>query len=103
MEKSKLVSILNYWGIGLIIYFFFAKELQQNPYVQFHAKQWMLLLLLSIGISIIFGMLYFLYFIYHVVKLVLFAASVYWSYNAFSWKTEEIPFIWKYADKLTFM
>jgi len=101
-DNGKIAAILAYLLIG-IIWFFADEKLKKNEYAKFHVKQAIILLIVSVGGSIILGFIPILgWVILPFFSIASFAFCVLGIINAAQNEKKELPFIGTYAKKLNF-
>lgn len=91
IEENKLIAVLSYLGILFLIPLLAKKD---SPYAQFHAKQGMVLFILSL-----FLVIPFLNFLIGIVFLILWIIGI---INVLSGKMAELPLIGQFAKKFNF-
>ena len=102
VDNSKLAAILAYLLVG-IIWFFADEKLKKNEFTKFHVKQALVLLIVSVGGSIILSFIPILgWVILPFFSLASFAFCVLGIINAAQNEKKELPFIGSYAKKLKF-
>ncbi|MDD3726372.1 MAG: hypothetical protein PHI44_04185 [Candidatus Ratteibacteria bacterium] len=101
IDEGKGLAWLSYLGVLLVVPLLVNKD---NEYSKFHVKQGIVLLICSIGwqiVSMIFNMIPVIgTIIYAVGILFLFILMVIGIINALSGKTEPLPVMGKYAEKI---
>ncbi|MCK5211899.1 DUF4870 domain-containing protein [Candidatus Parcubacteria bacterium] len=101
-DNGKLAAILAYLLVG-IIWFFADEKLKKNEFAKFHVKQALVLLIVSVGGSIILGFIPILgWIILPFFSIASFAFCVLGIINAAQNEKKELPFIGTYAKKLKF-
>lgn len=107
-KYEQLCAILSYLLIG-IIWYFVDKPMQKNGFVKFHVKQAIILFIFgiiwSIGVNIIFGLIFFGIFLWPFIQLLSLVPLVFTIIgilNALNKNEKELPIIGKYAEKLDF-
>lgn len=86
-ENRMLFSVLSYVSILCLIPLL---NKDQDPFVRFHMKQGLALLIIEVVASIAVGFFLF-YFIARVVLFLCFLASCYGAYHAYTGKQQEVP------------
>ncbi len=104
IEEGKGVAWLSYLGIFILIPLLTQKD---NPYIKFHIKQGLILLIVSFGWSFIWVFFMFVPFLRviiwslsYVVYLFVFVLMIIGITNSLRGKTEVLPVIGKYAEKI---
>ncbi len=95
-QDKKLYAILAYLGILIIIPFMVAKE---DPFVKFHIKQGVLLLILWVGLFLVLTLPIVGHSIYTIGSLVLLIFIVIGIANVLGEKKNELPLIGHLAKK----
>jgi uncharacterized membrane protein len=93
-ENSTLMGILSYLGILIIIPYFVASE---NPFVKFHLKQGLMLVIIEIVLSISGQLLPALFPIVSFLQLITFILTIIGIINVVQKKEKELPIIGVYA------
>lgn len=96
-ENATLMGVLAYLGILIIIPFFVAKD---NPFVKFHIRQGLVLVVVEIILSVAMRMFWALSPLLLVLQLVTFILSIIGIVNVFQKKEKELPIIGSYAKTL---
>ena len=106
IQEGKSIAWLSYLGILILIPLLVQKD---NPYTKFHIKQGLILLIISIGWWFIFLLLIFIpflrtivYFLSYVVSLFVFVLMIIGIVNSLQGKTDCLPLIGKYGEKMNF-
>ncbi len=119
IAQNKVMGVLAYIGILWLIPFFTAK---QSQFAKFHLKQAFLVVITQIGFEFISAILsavikvqvsagfytYYrtpgiLVFFLFIIRIAIWAMAILGIVNAAQGKAKELPFIGKYASKITFL
>ena len=99
-DNEKICAMLSYVLLG-IIWYFVDENLKKSKFAQFHVKQAIVLLVLSISVSVVGGLLPVIDSIVILVgNLFIFVLWVMGIYYAATDKKKELPVIGQYAAKL---
>lgn len=93
-ENSTLMGILSYLGILIVIPYFVASE---NPFVKFHLKQGLMLVIIEIVLSLSVQLLPALFPIVSFLQLITFILTIIGIINVVQKKEKELPIIGIYA------
>lgn len=93
------MGVLSYLGILVIIPYLMAKD---NPFVKFHIKQGVVLVVIEIVLWALSGMFWGLVFIIRIAQLVIFALSIVGIVNVVQHKEKELPLVGPFAKYVTF-
>lgn len=103
IAEGKSIAWLSYLWILVVIPLIVQKD---NAYTKFHAKQGIVLLIVSIGLSIAQGILCWIPFLGRMVPaltmLLVFIWMVIGIVNSLNGKADALPLIGRYAEKLKF-
>ena len=104
--EGKSIAWLSYLGILILIPLLVQKD---NSYTKFHIKQGLLLLIISIGWWFVFLIFMFipffkivLSFLSFIVSMFVFVLMIIGIVNSLQGKTESLPIIGKYGEKINF-
>lgn len=97
VDQSKLMAALAYIGPLVIVSYLVAKD---NPFVKFHIKQALLLLVLWVAVWIVSTTFWWfgLWVVWNIVKFIFFVLMVIGLVNVFQGKEKELPFIGHFAN-----
>jgi uncharacterized membrane protein len=94
-----LMGVLAYLGILIIIPFLMAKD---DPFVKFHLKQGLLLVIAEIAVWALGTMLWSMWMLLQLVDLIALILAIIGIVNVVQGKEQELPFIGSLAKKFTF-
>ncbi len=97
LNETTILASLSYLGPLVVIPYLIKKE---NPFVMFHIKQGLLLLIPYLVLWLVGGMMYSLMGVFDIIKLILVVFSVIGVVNATQSKEKELPLIGKFASKI---
>jgi len=104
IEEGKGLAWLSYLGIFILIPLLIQKD---NPYTKFHIKQGLILLIISFGWSFIQFVFMFIPFLRVIIWLLsyfswifIFILMIIGIVNSLRGKTEVLPIIGKYGEKI---
>lgn len=92
-----LMGVLAYLGPLVIIPFLMA---QDEPFVKFHIKQGLVLLIISIILWVAHGIAWSLWPIWNLLNLMVFIFAIIGIVNVLRGKEEELPLVGQYAEKI---
>ena|SRR3990170_6292230 len=92
--KNVLMAILAYIGPLVIVSYVVAKE---DPFVKFHIKQGLVLLVIEAGVWILGMMLWQFWSVLSIINFATFVLSVVGIINAMKGKEEELPIVGKFS------
>jgi uncharacterized membrane protein len=95
LKHNVTMSVLSYIGPLVIVSFIVAKD---DPFVKFHIKQGLVLLVIEIALSLIGSMMHILWPIIQIVQLVVLVLAIIGIYNAVKGKEKELPLVGKFAQ-----
>ncbi|MBX9765103.1 hypothetical protein K2X83_00485 [Patescibacteria group bacterium] len=98
-DNSKLMAALAYIGPLVIVSYIVAKD---NPFVKFHIKQGLVLLVIEVALWFLGGMLWAFLPLLGIVNLALFVLAVIGIMNAVNKKEQELPLIGTLAKHFNF-
>ena len=99
-QNETVMGILAYLGILIIIPFLMAKD---DPFVKFHIKQGLLLVIGEIAIALLTGMLFYsLWQLVQLAHLALIVFSIIGIVNVVNHQQKELPLIGSLAHNFTF-
>ena len=98
-EQKKLMGVLAYLGILIIIPFLMAKD---DPFVKFHIKQGLLLVIVELAVWLIGSAMWSLWTILGLVNLATFILAVIGIVNVVQGNQKELPLIGSLAKNFTF-
>jgi uncharacterized membrane protein len=99
-KNNVVMAVLSYLGILIIIPF--LTDAKNDPFVKFHMKQGLVLIILWIIVGIVNSMLWRIFFIGTILNLGCFVLMIMGIINASSGKMQELPVIGKFASKFNF-
>lgn len=94
-QKNTLMGILAYLGILVVIPYAMAKD---EPFVKFHIKQGLVLLVIEIIVWVLSVMFWQLGIILTVINLAILAFIILGIVNVVQGKEQELPFIGKFSS-----
>ena len=97
MENRTLMGVLAYLGPLVIVPYVSAKD---DPFVKFHIKQGIVLLVIEIVLWLATSMFYALYSISGLLQLVVLIYAVWGIVNVVQKKEKELPFIGSFAKQI---
>ena len=92
--KNVLMAILAYIGPLVIVSYVVAKE---DPFVKFHIKQGLVLLVIEAGVWILGMMLWQFWSVLSIINFATFVLSVVGIINAMNGKEEELPIVGRFS------
>lgn len=104
--KVKSADAEKYRGMAILAYIIFfiplLTEAKDSPYVKFHVKQGLMVLLSSIAVSVIGSIIPFLgwFLILPIGSLIVLVIWVMGIINALNGEEKQVPLVGKYADQL---
>lgn len=99
-EKNILMAVLSYIGPLIIVSYLLAKD---NPFVKFHIKQSLSIIVSMIVISFLSGLFFFPFMmLFWLAKMGLGILVIIGIINALRGKEEELPLIGKLAESFNF-
>lgn len=98
-KQNTLMGILSYIGILALIPFFTAKE---DPFVKFHVKQGLVLLVIEVVVWLLGTMAWQLYMVLNLLNLVLVVFSIIGIINVVQGKQKELPLVGGFSKYFTF-
>ncbi len=96
MQKNKLMALLSYLGPLIIVSYISAKD---DPFVKFHIKQGLTLLVLEIVVWFLMSFLLLLWPIWQLVHFGVIVLAILGIVNAAQGREKMLPVIGKFADK----
>ena len=93
------MAILAYLGILVIVSYVVAKE---DPFVKFHIKQGLVLLVLVIAVWFLGMLIWPLFPLLSLVNLVIFILAIVGIINAAKGKEKELPFVGQFSKYFSF-
>lgn len=97
LNEQTVMAALSYLGILILIPFFIKKD---DPFVHYHLKQGVVLLVPELIVYVASGMLYHLWPIWNIVWLALLGFTIVGILNALTKKEKALPFIGQYASRV---
>lgn len=97
VEKNKILAAISYLGVLCLVPLFLKKS---SPYVQFHAKQGLVLLIAEIIISFVNIIPFFGFMVWAFAGLLFFIISMVALVRTWNGESWEIPVISDYAKKI---
>lgn len=98
-DNQKLMGILSYIGPLVIIPFLMAKE---DPFVKFHIKQGLLLLIISVGVWFVTMAMPFFWMFLNLINLGVFILAVIGIINVVQHEQKELPLVGSFASYFKF-
>ncbi len=98
-QHKTLMGVLAYLGILLIIPFLMAKD---DPFVKFHLKQGLVLLVIEIIVWILGSSMWQLWMILNLVQLATLVLSIIGIVNVIQGKQKELPLVGSFSKHFTF-
>ncbi len=94
-DNKTLMSVLAYIGPLVLIPFLTSKE---DPFVKFHIKQGLVLLVIEIAVMVIGNMLmWFLYPVIGIINIALLILSIFGIVNAIQGKEKDVPLVGQFS------
>lgn len=97
--KNTLMAALSYVGILVVIPFISAKD---DPFVKFHIKQGLILLIIEIALWTLGSMVYMMWTIMQFINLAIVVMAVIGIVNAVKGVEKELPFIGHFGSQFKF-
>lgn len=97
-NNNTLMGILSYLGILVIIPYLMAKN---NPFVKFHIKQGVVLVVIEIVLWVVSSMFWGLWFIINIVQLATLVLSIIGIINVVQNKEKELPLVGSLSKYVT--
>lgn len=98
-EHKTLMGVLSYLGILVIIPFLMAKD---DPFVKFHIKQGLLLVIVEIAVMVLRSSMWQLWALLGLINLATLVLSIVGIVNVVQGKQKELPLIGSLAKNFTF-
>ena len=98
-EHKTLMGVLSYLGILVIIPFLMAKD---DPFVKFHIKQGLLLVIIELAVWILGSSMWQLWMLLNLVNLATLVLAIVGIVNVVQGKEKELPLIGGLAKNFTF-
>jgi len=98
-EKNTLMGILSYIGPLVIVSYLSAKD---DPFVKFHIKQGLVLLVIEVAAWVIGMMVWPLMLLLNLVNIAAFVLSIVGIINVVKGLEKELPLVGKYSKYATF-
>jgi uncharacterized membrane protein len=97
INEQTVMAALSYLGILILIPFFVKKE---DPFVHYHIKQGVVLLIPELILYVVSGMMYFLWPVWNIIWLIILGFTIVGVINCLTKKEKPLPFIGQYASKV---
>lgn len=94
MEESTLMAVLAYIGPLVIVSYLTKKD---NPFVKFHIKQGLVLLVIEVAMWVIGMMVWMLWPVIQIVNIIVIVLSIVGILNALGKKEKELPFVGSFS------
>lgn len=98
-QNKTLMGILAYLGILIIIPFLMAKD---DPFVKFHLKQGLILVIIEVAVWVIGMMTWQLWMLLNLVNLATIVFAIIGIVNVVQGKQQELPFIGSLSKNFNF-
>lgn len=98
-DEKKVLAILAYIGPLILVSYLLAKE---DPFVKFHIKQGLLLVIGEVTTWLIAMMIWILFPLLQAINIFLFVLAIVGIIRAAHGEMKELPFIGKYAKRFNF-
>jgi len=98
-QNKKLMAILAYIGPLVIVSYLMSKD---DPFVKFHIKQGLVLLVIELALWFFMSMLWPLWFIIQLINLALVILAIIGIINAYKGREKELPVVGRYAKYFAF-
>ncbi len=99
VSQTTVMAILAYIGPLVIISFLVAKD---NPFVKFHIKQGLVLLVIEVAIWLLSMVFWPIWFLLNLVNLATLILAIFGIINAAKGKEKALPLVGDYAKYFTF-
>ena len=97
INEQTVMAALSYLGILILIPFFVKKE---DPFVHYHIKQGVVLLIPELILYVVSGMMYFLWPVWNIIWLIILGFTIVGVINCLTKKEKPLPFIGQYASRV---
>ena len=98
-QKNTLMAVLAYLGILVVIPFLMTKD---DPFVKFHIKQGLVLLVLEAALWVLGSMSWSFMIFIPLVNLAIFVLAIIGIVNAVQGKEKELPLVGQFSKYFTF-
>jgi uncharacterized membrane protein len=98
-DNSVVMAALAYIGPLVIVSYIMGKD---NPFVKYHIKQGLVLLVLEVALWFVGRMLFFLWPVIGIVNLALLVLAILGIINAINKKEKELPLVGSFAKHFNF-
>lgn len=98
-SKNKAMAILAYIGILVVVSYLVANK---DPFVKFHIKQGLLLLIIEVAVWLLSSFLWGFWMIWQLIDLVVLVLAIIGIVNAVQGKEKELPVIGSWARNFNF-
>ncbi len=98
-QKNTLMAVLSYLGPLVIVSFIVANK---DPFVKFHIKQGLVLLVIEIATSVLWSFMWQLWMILQLINLATFIFSILGIINAVQGNEKELPLVGSFSKMFTF-
>ena len=98
-SKNTLMAVLAYIGVLVVISFVMSKD---DPFVKFHIKQGLVLLVIEIAVWIIGSMMWQLWMLLNIVNLAVVILSIIGIINVVQGKEKELPLVGSFSKYFKF-
>lgn len=98
-DQGVVMAVLAYIGPLVIVSYIMGKD---NPFVKYHIKQGLVLLVLEVGLWFVGKMLFFLWPLIGIVNLALLVLAIVGIINAVNKKEKELPLVGSFAKHFNF-
>jgi uncharacterized membrane protein len=98
-EKNTLMGVLSYISILVVIPLLVAKD---DPFVKFHIKQGLVLLVIEVAVWVVGTMIWPLMMFLNLINLAAFVLAIIGIINVVKGLEKELPFVGKYSKYATF-
>jgi len=101
IKDGKICAILTYLLVG-IVWYFVDEKMRKNNFVKYHVKQALVLLIVSLGGSLVLGMTFILAWLIPFLQIAVFVYIIIGVMNANNGGEKELPLIGKFANSFKF-
>ena len=101
VKDGKICAILAYLLVG-VIWYFVDEKMKKNNFVNFHVKQGLVLLIVSLAGNILLGMTFILAWLIPIWQIVILVGIVIGIINANNGDKKELPLIGQFGKKFKF-
>lgn len=96
-DNKTLMGVLSYIGPLVILSYVMAKD---DPFVKFHIKQGVVLLVVEVATWILSSVFWPLWFLFQIVNIVVFVLAIIGIMNVVNGHQKELPLVGKFGDRI---